>query len=250
MTNAVYSMIVRALAGSVSERAAETMLRAALREQNLTSEGVSALEMQGVLSGPLLNRLSVVLPQARARAELRALASKLEVQYPKAPTLFSETIPVATWDEGAAMTNTGTHWQEPQELQESHGFDADDFEFDDPDYTGPVGVRAYDLGSTSGQDDVILDFARMQGVMGVMVCRSTGEVLRVRALRDAAGLSGVVAASALLFQKRALTLMSADLGGQTVCMRPLGQYCVAVVAGPQVNVGRLLAELSQVQVAL
>lgn len=244
MTNAVYSMIVRALAGSVSERAAETMLRAALREQNLTSEGVSALEMQRVLSGPLLNRLSVVLPQARARAELRALASRLEVQYPKAPTLFSETIPVATWDEGAIMTNTGTHWQEPYDLN------ADDFEFDDPDYTGPVGVRLYALGSTSGQDDVILDFARMQGVMGVMVCRSTGEVLRVRALRDAAGLSGVVAATALLFQKRALTLMSADLGGQTVCMRPLGQYCVAVVAGPQVNVGRLLAELGQIQVAL
>ncbi|MDB5046676.1 MAG: dynein regulation protein [Deinococcus sp.] len=249
MTNAVYTMIVRALAGSVSERAAETMLRAALREQNLTSEGVSALEMQGVLSGPLLTRLSAVLPQARARTELRTLASRLEVEYPKAPTLFSETIPVATWDEGAIMTNTGTHWQEPQQLS-ADDLNADDFEFDDPDYTGPVGVRTYALDSTSGQDDVILDFARMQGVMGVMVCRSTGEVLRVRAMRDAAGLSSVVAATALLFQKRSLKLMSADLGGQTVCMRPLGQYCVAVVAGPQVNVGRLLAELGQVQVAL
>lgn len=240
MTNAVYSMIVRALAGSVSERAAETMLRAALREQNLTSEGVSALEMQRVLSGPLLNRLSTVLPQARARAELQALASRLEVQYPKAPTLFNDTRPVAAWDENPVMTNT--RWDDLPHLN------AEDFEFDDPDYTGPAEVKSYALDSASGQDDLILEFARMQGVLGVMVCRSTGEVLRVRALRDAAGLSSVIAATAMLFQKRALKLMSADLGGQTVCMRPLGQYCVAVVAGPNINVGRLLAELGQVQV--
>lgn len=240
MTNAVYSMIVRALAGSVSERAAETMLRAALREQNLTSEGVSALEMQRVLSGPLLTRLSAVLPQARARAELQALASRLEVQYPKAPTLFNDSSPVAAWDENPVMTNT--RWDDLPHLN------AEDFEFDDPDYTGPAEVKSYALDSASGQDDLILEFARMQGVLGVMVCRSTGEVLRVRALRDAAGLSSVIAATAMLFQKRALKLMSADLGGQTVCMRPLGQYCVAVVAGPNINVGRLLAELGQVQV--
>ena len=35
MTNAVYTMTVRALAGVVSERAAETMVRSVLREQNL-----------------------------------------------------------------------------------------------------------------------------------------------------------------------------------------------------------------------
>lgn len=79
-----------------------------------------------------------------------------------------------------------------------------------------------------------------------MVSRANGEVLRVKAMRDAKGLSAVIAATAMLFQKRKLSLMSVDLVTQTVCMRPIGGYCVAVVAGPHVNIGRLLAELQQV----
>ncbi|MFC6661462.1 hypothetical protein [Deinococcus multiflagellatus] len=62
MTNAVYTMIVRALSGVVSDRAAETMLRSVLREQGLSAETVTAQDMQKVLSGPLLARLSTVLP--------------------------------------------------------------------------------------------------------------------------------------------------------------------------------------------
>ena len=59
----------------------------------------------------------------------------------------------------------------------------------------------------------------------------------------------MVAAAALLFRQRSLRLLAADLGGRTVCMRPLGAYCVAVVAGAGVNTGRLLAELGQVRAA-
>ncbi|GAA5514355.1 hypothetical protein Dcar01_03110 [Deinococcus carri] len=236
MTNAVYTLIVRALSGIVSERAAETLLRAALREQGLTPEGVNAAEMQRVLSGPLLARLSGVLPQARARAELRAMSMQLQQQYPKAPTLFI-TAPLAAWDEAGG----DTRWQdEPQ-------FSADDFEFDDPEYTAAPALRHYALDSASGQEALIQDLGRMQGVQGVMVCRASGEVLRQRALAGATNLSSVIAATALLFQKRSLNLMSVDMGTQTICMRPLGAYCVAVVAGPQVNIGRLLAELQQVR---
>lgn len=240
MTNVVYSMVVRALSGVVSERAAETMLQSILRDQNLNSQTVTAEDMQKVLSGPLLARLSMVLPAARARQELLALARQLEVQYPKAPTLFTENVPFAAWEESADATGTG--WGDVS-------LGADDFEFEDPEYTLTTSSRAYQLESALGQEELLQDLARLAGVQGVMVCRASGEVLRVRAIRDAAGLGGVVAATALLFQRRALRLMSAELGGQTVCMRPLGAYCVAVVAGAGSNVGRLLVELQHLKVA-
>lgn len=243
MTNAVYTLIVRALSGIVSERAAETLLRAALREQGLTPENVNAAEMQGVLFGPLLTRLSGVLPPQRARAELQQLSGRLQTQYPKAPTLFAGA-PIAAWDAG----ETRLDW--PDALgSDALEFSADDFEFDDPTYAAASGPRRYALDSAAGQQALIQDLGRLPGVQGILVCRSSGEVLCERALSGGANLSGVIAATALLFQKRALNLMSADMGGQTVCMRPLGAYCVAVVAGPQVNIGRLLAELGQLQEA-
>ncbi|ALW90069.1 hypothetical protein GCM10008956_26530 [Deinococcus arenae] len=238
MTNAVYTMTVRALAGVVSERAAETMVRSVLREQNLLPETVSAQDMQRLLSGPLLSRLSAVMPAARARQELRTLSGQMAERYPKAPTLFVESGPQATWDD-------------PQEtdLWTDLGLGADDFEFDDPEYAAGLSGRSYDLNSTLDQDTLIQTLGRLTGVQGVMVCRASGEVLRVRAVRDANGLAGVVAASAMLFQKRSLRLLSADLGGQTVCVCPLGEHCVAVIANSQANVGRLLVELQQIRVA-
>ncbi|WP_034386349.1 roadblock/LC7 domain-containing protein [Deinococcus sp. YIM 77859] len=218
MTNAVYTLIVRALSGIVSERAAETLLRAALREAGLTPEGVTAGEMTRVLSGPLLVRLTGVLPEARARAEVQALTRQLQAA------------PVPAEEDPLALS-------------------ADDFEFDDPEYAAAPPERRYALGSAAGQDALIQDLGRIQGVQGVMVCRANGEVLRQRALTGAANLGSVIAATALLFQKRALRLMAADMGTQTVCMRPVGEYCVAVVASSQVNIGRLLAELGQIREA-
>ncbi|PTA67603.1 roadblock/LC7 domain-containing protein [Deinococcus arcticus] len=238
MTNAVYTMIVRALSGVVSDRAAETMLRSVLREQGLAAETVTAQDMQKVLSGPLLARLSTVLPPARARKELLNLSGQLEAQYPKAPTLFTQNVPLATWDEPQTDTTF-----------DDLGLSADDFEFDDPEYGALPTTRTYDLARAEDQDALIQTLGRFSGVQGIMVCRASGEVLRVKAVRDPAGLGGVVAASAMLFQKRALRLLSADLGGQTVCVCPLGGYCVAVVATSQANVGRLIVELQQLRVA-
>lgn len=238
MTNAVYTLIVRALSGIVSDRAADTMLRASLRESGLSPDTVTAAQMQAVLRGPLLARLSGLLPPERARAELQTLAAEVQARYPKAPTLFLP--PAAAWDENSPeQAWTAPVWEDPVDTTLS----ADDFEFDDPDYTVLPGERSYALEKEADQDALIAHLGRMTGVQGVLVCRATGEVLRERSLSGAASLGGVIAATALLFQKRALRLMSADLGGRTVCMRPLGACCVAVVAGPQVNVGRLLTEL-------
>lgn len=251
MTNPVYNLTVRALSGLVSERAADTLLRGALRDQGLAPEGISAREMQRVIEGPLLGRLSGVLPAAQARAELGALVQQLARQEAPAPAPRPAS-PAVTWDEPPGTELTRWDDSEGSEGDGSHdgpGLQADDFEFDDPDYLAPPETRAYALGDPAEQDALISHLARMTGVQGVLICRASGEVLRERALPGAASLGSVVAATALLFRKRALRLMSADLGGRTVAMRPLGTFCVAVVAGPGVNVGRLLAELQHLREA-
>ncbi len=238
MTNSVYNMIAQALSASVSARAAETMLQAALKEKGLNPGEVTPTEMQQVLSGPLMMRLSAAIPPARARAELMALSRELATSYPKAPTLFTDVGSFASWDDTTISPINPLH--------DAPDLTADDFEFDDPEFSSGLSERTFALSEASGQEALIQHLGKMQGVQGVMISRSSGEVLRVRAMRDAKGLSAVIAATAMLFQKRNLKLMSADLGGQTVCMRPIGAYCVAVVAGPNVNIGRLLAELQQV----
>jgi hypothetical protein len=235
MTNSVYTMIARALSLSVSERAADTMLRSALRERGLSPETVTAQEMQGVLSGPLMDRLGAALPHARARTELLSLSRRLEREDPKAPTLFTDVGAFATWDDVSMSPASALH--------DAPELGADDFEFDDPDFSAAPQRPTFELGTAAGQEALIQHLGKFQGVQGVLVSRPNGELLRARALRDARALSSVMAAASLVFRRRGLHLMSADLGGQTVCMRPMGEYCVAVVAGPQVNIGRLLSEL-------
>ena len=240
MTNAVYSMTVRALSGVVSDRAAEMMLRAVLREQGYAPESVTAGEMQSLLSGPLLERLTLAMPPVQARQTLQRLSAQLAAQYPKAPTLFLEQQPVAAWDDAPEIT--GTRWEDLE-------LGADDFEFEDPEYVSAPQGHAFDLGREAEQEELLRSLARVSGVQGVLLCRASGEVVRERALKEGVALGAVVAATALLFQKRSLRLMAAEVGGRTVCMRPLGAFCVAVVAGPSVNVGRLLVELQGLQVS-
>ncbi|WP_339094862.1 roadblock/LC7 domain-containing protein [Deinococcus sp. VB142] len=272
MPNAVYTMTLQTLAQSVSERGAEALLTAALQERNLSPDEVSAAQMQLVLAGPLGHRLSTILTPERARMELGTLAQRLENEYPKAPTLFTDIGAFTNWDqvEPTVTDWTGTgdfseeqagkpEWandptpavqaapvQPRLVAAEADDFGDDDFEFDDPEYAAPLQGRQYALTRSEEQDALIRDLGRMQGVLGVVVTRANGEILKVRALRDASRLGSVIAATAMLLRQSGLKLLSADLGGQTVCMRPLGDHCVAVIAGPQVNVGRLLAELQQI----
>lgn len=287
MPNDVYTMSLQALARSVSERGADALLKTALRERDLSSDEVTAAQMQLVLTGPLVHRLSTILSPAQARAELGALAARLEQEFPRTPTLFTDVGSFSPWDEGSAVSD----WDRAGDLRRAEGeseasgsaeqnkpfskpgqgpidasqvlisgadgsgadsfeadsFEADDFEFDDPEYAAAPSTRHYALGGEAGQDALIRDLGRMPGVLGVLVTRENGEVLRVGALRDVTQLGSVIAATSLLLRERGLKLLAADLGQQTVCMRPLGGHSVAVIAGPQVNVGRLLTELQQLE---
>lgn len=295
MPNDVYTMSLQALARSVSERGSDALLKAALRERDLSPDEVTAAQMQLVLTGPLVHRLSTILSPEQARAELGALAARLEHEFPRTPTLFTDVGSFSPWDEGSTVNESSavSDWDHAGDLRGAAGgssdgrkngqpsgasplgasslgarplgaspvragtpegndfegdeFGADDFEFDDPEYAAAPSTRHYALSGEAGQDALIRDLGRMQGVLGVMVTRENGEVLRVGALRDVTQLGSVIAATGLLLRQRGLKLLAADLGQQTVCMRPLGNYSVAVIAGPQVNVGRLLTELQQLE---
>ena len=129
-------------------------------------------------------------------------------------------------------------------------FSADDFEFSDPEYGHlQASSKRYALNTPAGQDALLLELARQSGVQTVVLCSTGGQVLNVRAPHGAPQLGSVVAATALLFRDRELKLLSADLGSATICLRVVGPYCVALLARGSVNVGRLLSELQQIEVA-
>ncbi|AWN22125.1 hypothetical protein DKM44_01775 [Deinococcus irradiatisoli] len=143
--------------------------------------------------------------------------------------------------------------QSPELSAEEFGaddFSAEDFEFSDPEYGHlQAASKAYALSTPQGQDALLYELARHAGVQTVVLCNTAGQVLSVRAPQGAPQLGSVVAATALLFRQRELKLLSVDLGNATVCMRVVGEYCVALLARGNVNVGRLLTELQQIEVA-
>jgi len=159
-----------------------------------------------------------------------------------APQSAAESLKSDLKDEGFAATGA--------EEFSADLFSADDFEFSDPDYAHLQAVhKRYDLATTQGQDALLYELARHAGVQTVVLCSTDGQVLSVRAPQGAPQLGSVVAATAMLFRQRDLKLLSADLGSATVCMRVVGTYCVALLARGNVNVGRLLSELQQIEVA-
>lgn len=131
-------------------------------------------------------------------------------------------------------------------------WDADDFEFEDPEEALRVEVAArhYDLRQPADQEALLGDLARQRGVQGVVLCGAQGQVVRARLARNAQPLGGVIAATALVFRDRPWRVMCADLGEQTVCMRSLGGHYVALLASGQGNVGRLIAELGALREAV
>lgn len=244
MPTPVYTLVISALSSSVSERAADTMLRAALKDAQLSPDSVTAQEMQSVLSGPLLRRLTSVLPQAQASLDLRALSRRVSEQHPRALTLFLDPEGPLHWD----TIGDDSHDTSSDDGGAGVALKADDFEFDDPDFSAFAGeIRQYNLTTPAGQDDLLTDLARQPGVQGVVICALDGRVIRSRANKNEKALSSIVAATVMLFRNRSLKILSADLGQVKVCMRPLGDYCVAVLAGEQVNIGRVITELQQLR---
>jgi hypothetical protein len=246
MPTPVYTQVVNALSRSVSERAADTMLRAALKDASVAPDSVTAQEMQTVLFGPLLRRLTSVLPPVQATRDLRTLSRQITEHHPRALTLFVDPEGPLNWNSlnDQQVSDVG-------ELNTPVVLGADDFEYDDPDFSAFQGeVRQYDLSTPAGQEALLANLARQPGVQGVVICDQNGQVLLSRANKGEKALSSIVAATVMLFRQKSLSILCADLGQVKVCMRPLGAYCVAVLAGEQVNIGRVISELQQLREAV
>ncbi len=277
-------MVSETLGRVVSGRAAEQLLRDALRDAALTPEHVSASEMQRVLVSTLEHRLTSVIPTLRAHDELRRLATRLQQSYPKATTLFpgAEVAPgnlatLSVWSQDDEPQDTafqGAVWTAGRQADgapetardrspgsdageralgaedfDAGDFDLDDFEFDDPSEPALLSapLRLCDLRDASGQDGLLSDLARLGGVHGVVLCNAAGKVVRARSQKGADALGAVMAATAALFRNRPWHILCVDLHTQTVCVRPLGQHFVALLAGGNVNLGQLIAELSSLK---
>ena len=78
MANSVYLAVCDALSHIVSRRAAENIVRDALRSIKSDPDAVTAREMQEMLKGQVFARLQQIIPVAQARGEIKSLLQKLE----------------------------------------------------------------------------------------------------------------------------------------------------------------------------
>ena len=93
MANSVYLAVCDALSHIVSRRAAENIVRDALRTARTDPDAVTAREMQDMLKGQVFARLQQIIPVAQARGEIKSLLQKLEaLNANEKPTLSPEVL--------------------------------------------------------------------------------------------------------------------------------------------------------------
>lgn len=78
MVNSVYALVCEALSGLISRRAAENVVRDALRSAGKSVDRVTAREMQELLKGRIFERLQTIIPVTQARGEVRTLLRQLD----------------------------------------------------------------------------------------------------------------------------------------------------------------------------
>jgi hypothetical protein len=93
MANSVYLAVCDALSHIVSRRAAENIVRDALRTARTDPDAVTAREMQDMLKGQVFARLQQIIPVAQARGEIKTLLQKLEaMNVSEKPSLSPEVL--------------------------------------------------------------------------------------------------------------------------------------------------------------
>jgi hypothetical protein len=81
MANPVYDVVCDALSRIVSRRAAENIVREALRTTQATPESVSLIEMQIILKSSVFARLQQIIPVAQAKGEIRQILTRLDTAF-------------------------------------------------------------------------------------------------------------------------------------------------------------------------
>ena len=92
MANSVYLTVCDALSHIVSRRAAENIVRDALRVGRTNPDQVTPREMQDLLKGQVFARLQQIIPVAQARGEIKTLLGQLEKMAKAAPKTLSPEV--------------------------------------------------------------------------------------------------------------------------------------------------------------
>jgi hypothetical protein len=92
VANSVYNTVCDALSRIVSRRAAENIVREALKGANTDPNRVTADQMQVLLKSAVFARLQQVIPVAQAKGEIKAILSSLERSFSSAPSLSPEVV--------------------------------------------------------------------------------------------------------------------------------------------------------------
>lgn len=252
----------------------DALLQRFLAGRGLAAATVSNAEVQHLIFPDLDEALSDVLPEDIRRSVLRKVLETLVAEQlgasvkrrPSGGKTPLASVPTATaaaapqWSEDDLLESDDVFeddFEDDDLLEgddlvggvnvEAASFEEDEFELDDPEYLDVSQSRSFDFGDAADQTALIRLLGRVSGVRSVMICRRNGEVVQARSVSDLTKLGSVVAAAVMLLRGQALRLLSAQVGGQIVCVRPLGDYAIAVLADSDVNIGRLLTELSGLQ---
>ena len=92
MVTSVYALVCEALSGLISRRAAENVVRDAVRSAGTSVDRVTAREMQDLLKGRIFGRLQTIIPVTQARGEVRTLLRQLDAMLAERRPLGPEVL--------------------------------------------------------------------------------------------------------------------------------------------------------------
>lgn len=110
MANLVYNMVCDAFADLISRRAAENLVKEALRDIGSHPDRVTALEMQELLRKGIFKRLQKIIPVMKAKGEIKRLLRNLEKTLAQ-PTPGAGTEDSEDWDEPDAEAVDLSPWE-------------------------------------------------------------------------------------------------------------------------------------------
>ena len=108
MANLVYNMVCDAFADLISRRAAENLVKEALRDIGSNPDRVTALEMQELLRKGIFKRLQKIIPVVQAKGEIKRLLRNLEKTLAQPVTGAEDS---EDWDEPDAEAVDLSPWE-------------------------------------------------------------------------------------------------------------------------------------------
>ncbi len=248
MANAVYQRTRTALTELLPARVAAKVLDQALRDQRLTSVGVSPKQMAQVLMKGVYPELRGFLPDPGLRRALRQVArdvvrtmeprgaSHTEVR--EVRRRLDEEAPVPDASEAAVAAESKDLVAEPIPITTK------------PFVLEATPVPHHDAPSGAERVEALIEtLVALDGVHGVARFDATGKPLMVRGLlSDASSLGKVIVGGGSLLERRdALRFVSIDTPHGHLVAVPVHPHWLALTGATDLNVGAVYAALSALE---